>query len=164
VDLVGRVTESGNPTKQSGVFNHERDVVSLVHTAAQERAAVMKYLLVGAGGFLGAIARFWLGGYVYDRLGTRFPYGTFVVNCSGCFAIGIIMAILTERVHLHANWRYLVPIGFIGAYTTFSTFEYETLMSFREGAFVTGFLNVFLSVVVGFIFVWLGMICGKAMS
>ena len=123
----------------------------------------MRYLLVGAGGFLGAIARFWLGGVVYERLGTRFPYGTFVVNCSGCFVLGLFMAVLTERTHFHADWRYFMPIGFIGAYTTFSAFEYETMLSFREGAMLIGALNIILSVVVGFIAMWLGMICGKAL-
>ncbi len=122
----------------------------------------MRYLIVGLGGFLGAVARFWIGGLVYDRTGTRFPYGTFVVNCSGCFLIGLTMAILTERTHLSPNWRYFIPIGFIGGYTTFSSFEYETLMAMRDGALMIGFLNLGLSVALGFICVWVGMMCGRA--
>lgn len=122
----------------------------------------MRYLIVGLGGFLGAVARFWVGGLVYDRMGTRFPYGTFVVNCSGCFLLGITMAILTERTHLSPNWRYLIPIGFIGGYTTFSSFEYETLMAMRDGALITGLLNIGLSVGLGLICVWVGMMCGRA--
>ena len=121
----------------------------------------MRYLIVGLGGFLGAVARFWIGGLVYDRTGTRFPYGTFVVNCSGCFLIGLTMAILTERTHLSPNWRYFIPIGFIGGYTTFSSFEYETLMAMRDGALMIGFLNLGLSVALGFICVWVGMMCGR---
>jgi len=124
----------------------------------------MRYLLVGIGGFFGSIARFWVGGAVYARLGTRFPWGTFFVNISGCFAIGFIMIILTGRPQVGPSWRYLVPIGFIGGYTTFSTFGYETLMSFREGAMLTGSLNILLSVVAGLIAVWLGMICGRALA
>jgi CrcB protein len=114
------------------------------------------------GGFLGAVSRFWIGGLVYDRMGTRFPYGTFVVNCTGCFLLGIAMAILTERTHLSPNWRYFIPIGFIGGYTTFSSFEYETLMAMRDGALMTGFLNIGLSVGLGFLCVWVGMMCGRA--
>jgi CrcB protein len=114
------------------------------------------------GGFLGAVSRFWIGGLVYDRMGTRFPYGTFVVNCTGCFLLGIAMAILTERTHLSPNWRYFIPIGFIGGYTTFSSFEYETLMAMRDGALMTGFLNIGLSVGLGFFCVWVGMMCGRA--
>jgi CrcB protein len=120
-----------------------------------------KYMMVGIGGFLGAIARFWLGGLVYQKMGTRFPYGTFVINISGSFLIGFILTILTERTHLSPNWRYLIPIGFIGAYTTFSTFEWETLGAIRDGAFLVAGLNVAFSVVLGFIAVWLGMVSGR---
>ena len=120
-----------------------------------------KYMMVGIGGFLGAIARFWLGGLVYQKMGTRFPYGTFVINISGSFLIGFILTVLTERTHLSPNWRYLIPIGFIGAYTTFSTFEWETLGAIRDGAFLVAGLNVALSVVLGFIAVWLGVISGR---
>jgi fluoride exporter len=95
-------------------------------------------------------------------MGTRFPYGTFLVNISGCFLVGLIMTILTERTHLSPTFRYLVPIGFIGGYTTFSTFEYETLRAIQEGQFAIGLLNIVLSVVVGFVMVWTGAVVGKA--
>jgi fluoride exporter len=115
-----------------------------------------KYLMVGFGGFLGAIARFWLGDVVAQKMGTRFPYGTFVINISGCFVIGFIVTLLSEHTHLSASWRYLVAVGFIGAYTTFSTFEWETLAALRKGDFLIAGLNVALSVVLGFAAVWLG--------
>jgi fluoride exporter len=120
-----------------------------------------KYLIVGIGGFLGAIARFWLGGYVSTKLGTRFPYGTFLINCSGSFLIGFIITLLADRTHWSPNWRYLIPIGFIGAYTTFSTFEYETFRVIQDGELWIAFLNVVLSVIVGFVAVWLGVIAGR---
>ena len=90
-----------------------------------------KYLMVGLGGALGSILRFWASGIVSNRLGGRFPYGTFVVNCTGSFLIGLIVTLLAERTHWSPNWRYLIPIGFIGGYTTFSAFELETLRSFQ---------------------------------
>jgi CrcB protein len=123
-----------------------------------------KYWWVGVGGFLGAITRFWLGGIISDRWGTRFPYGTFVINISGSFLIGFIITLLAERTHWSPVWRYVIPIGFIGAYTTFSTFELETLQSLRDGEMFFACLNVVLSVVLGFIAVWLGAITGRAIG
>jgi CrcB protein len=123
-----------------------------------------KYLMVGLGGALGSILRFWASGIVSNRLGGRFPYGTFVVNCTGSFLIGLIVTLLAERTHWSPNWRYLIPIGFIGGYTTFSAFELETLRSMQDGEILIASLNVLLSVVVGFFSVWLGVITGRTIS
>jgi fluoride exporter len=118
--------------------------------------------MIGIGGFAGAIARYWSGSYIGERMGTRFPYGTFVINISGSFLIGLIMTVLAEKTHWNPNWRYLIPIGFIGAYTTFSTFEYETLRGVQDGQLFVSFLNITLSVVIGFAAVWAGVAAGRA--
>jgi CrcB protein len=119
--------------------------------------------MVGIGGFIGAIARFALGSYIGNRMGSRFPYGTFVINISGSFLIGFILTILAQRADASPNWRYLIPIGFIGAYTTFSTFEYETLRTAQDGQILMAFANVSLSVIAGFAAVWVGVVVGRAL-
>jgi CrcB protein len=120
-----------------------------------------KYLIVAFGGALGSMLRFWAGGYVSSRLGTRFPYGTFVINITASFLIGFVMTLLAERTHWSPNWRYLIPIGFLGGYSTFSSFEYETFRVFQDGEFLIVGLNIVGSVVVGFVSVWLGAITGR---
>jgi fluoride exporter len=122
---------------------------------------MVKYLMVAIGGGLGSMLRFWVGGVVSGRMGTRFPYGTFLINCTASFLIGFIITLLAEKTHWSPNLRYLIPIGFIGGYSTFSTFEYETFRVFQEGEILIAFLNVTLSVVVGFAAVWLGVIAGR---
>lgn len=122
---------------------------------------MIKYLIVGIGAFLGSVLRLWLGSLIGERLGARFPYGTFVVNVTGSFLIGMVFAVLADKAHWNPNWRYLIPIGFIGGYTTFSTFEYETLRLFQDGQLLTALLNLTLSVVVGFVGVWVGAVAGS---
>ena len=82
---------------------------------------MQKYLLIALGGALGALARYWIGAAVSSRTGTRFPYGTFIINITACIIIGFSLTYLSRRVDLNPAWRYLIPIGFVGAYSTFST-------------------------------------------
>jgi len=125
---------------------------------------LLKYLLVGIGGCLGSILRFWLGSYIGGKMGARFPYGTLVVNITGSFLVGLVFAFLTVKTQWSPNWRYLIPIGFIGGYTTFSSFEYETLRMIQDGQIGLGLLYVATSVVIGFVAVWGGMIAGRAIA
>src|ERR1700733_8132165 len=123
-----------------------------------------KYWMVGLGGFIGSIERFWLGSYITVRMGARFPYGTFLINISGSFLIGLVVTLLAERAHWSPNLLYLIPIGFIGAYTTFSTFELEAFRSVRNGDLILSLLYVMLSVIVGFVAVWLGVLAGERIA
>lgn len=107
-------------------------------------------LLVGAGGFLGAITRYLVGTGVSHRWGAAWPYGTFIINITGCFAIAFFLTLVSERIVISENWRFFFPTGFVGAYTTFSTFEYETLRLVEDGAFLRAFSYVVSSVIVGF--------------
>src|SRR5580692_7279027 len=114
-------------------------------------------LLIALGGAFGAVSRYEVGVRVAGRYGTTWPYGTFLINITGCFAIGFFMTLATERVNLHENWRFLFPIGFVGAYTTFSTYEYETARLVEQGAVLRAFGYVLASTVAGFAAVALAM-------
>jgi CrcB protein len=87
----------------------------------------------------------------------RFSLGTLAINVSGSFLIGLLLSLATDRVVLHPNWRLGVVVGFIGAYTTFSTFEYETFKLLETGSGISGFLNVVVSLLLGFLAVWGGV-------
>jgi CrcB protein len=112
--------------------------------------------MIALGGALGAIARYQLTSIVQGRMPADFPWGTFIVNISGCLVMGVATTLLTDRL-VHPNWRYLIPIGFIGAYTTFSTFEMETFRAILDGAWLAGGLNVVGSVLAGYVALWLGV-------
>ena len=117
---------------------------------------MQKYLLIALGGALGSIARYWIGSTIGSRMGTRFPYGTFVINLSACIIIGFTATYLGKRIELSPAWRYLIPVGFIGAYSTFSTFEWETLFTLRSGAFAIAALYAISSLILGLAAVWCG--------
>jgi CrcB protein len=125
---------------------------------------LQKYLLIAAGGALGSIARYWVGSTVAGRMGIRFPYGTLLVNITACVIIGFTLTYLGRRADLSPAWRYLIPVGFIGAYSTFSTYEWETLSSLRSGAFFLGALYAVGSLVLGLIAVWGGSLVAEALS
>ena len=87
---------------------------------------MQKYLLIAIGGALGSVTRYLVGSVVANRMGTRFPYGTFVINLTACLIIGFSLTWMGRRTGINPAWRLLIPIGFVGAYSTFSTFEWET--------------------------------------
>jgi CrcB protein len=91
----------------------------------------------------------------------RFPMGTFVINVTGSFLIGVLMTLLTERLQPHPNWRLFLVVGVLGGYTTFSTFEYEAFQAVREGARWLGAIYVAASVVFGYLGVWLGTVAAR---
>jgi CrcB protein len=119
------------------------------------------YLLIGIGGFLGCNARYLVGGWIIERYGTSFPYGTMVINVSGSFIIGFFLALITERFIVHPNWRLFVVIGFLGGYTTFSSFSFETFALIQERSFFLALANAVGSVVLGQVAVVVGIILAR---
>jgi CrcB protein len=125
---------------------------------------LQKYLFIAIGGALGSVARYVVGTSVSNRLGLRFPYGTLVINITACVIIGFSLEILNRHTNVNPAFRYLIPIGFIGAYSTFSTFEWEIFSSLNSGAFWVATLYVVTSIVFGLVAVALGATLGKALS
>jgi CrcB protein len=121
----------------------------------------VEYIIIGIGGILGANARYVVANWASQRLGADFPYGTLIINVSGSFLLGFFMAFALDRAFLHPNYRLFVATGFCGAYTTFSTFTYESLRLLQDGSFVLGFANMIGSLLVGMFAVFLGFVIGK---
>ncbi len=118
-------------------------------------------LAIAAGGSIGALARFWTANLVYDLLGRGFPHGTLFVNVSGSFLMGILTELMLQRFALTSEYRAAILIGFLGAYTTFSTFAIETLYLFEQGETLKALLNAFLSVALCLVAVWFGLLWGR---
>ncbi len=121
----------------------------------------MQLLLVGLGGFLGASARYLLGGWLATRWATPFPYETLLINISGSFILSFFMVVAIGRFGLPVEYRYLVAIGFVGSYTTFSTLTFETLQLAEQGDFLYAALNVLVSVLLGLLAGYLGLVLGR---
>lgn len=124
----------------------------------------MEFLWVGIGGFLGANARYILGHAVAQRLGLLFPYGTLIVNLTGAFLIGMVLTILTNRVVDDPVWRQLTIVGFLGGYTTFSSYTYEAVGLMQQGRWPAALLYVLASNVLGLLACFAGIWVTKMLS
>jgi CrcB protein len=118
---------------------------------------------IAVGGAAGAVSRYLLQGWVDDLAGGRFPWGTFVINISGSFALGLIFALAVDRAVLSPEVRVPIMVGFISAYTTFSTLMLESWRLVEEGDLVFALANLAGSVVVGMIAVVAGLAVGRAL-
>ncbi|HLA77155.1 MAG TPA: fluoride efflux transporter CrcB [Vicinamibacteria bacterium] len=126
-------------------------------------ARFIPYLLVGVGGFIGANARYVVARWA-DNLGeARFPWGTFLINVGGSFLLGLLGAVLAEKAVAHGDaLRLALGVGFLGAFTTFSTFELETHALLEDGVWLGALANMVASLVLGLVAVRLGVLAGKA--
>ena len=124
---------------------------------------LLPFLLVGIGGFLGANARYVTAKWVGTWVDARFPLGTFLINMSGSFLLGLLGGLLAAKlVPRGDDVRLALGVGFLGAFTTFSTFEFETHALFEDGVWLTALTNIFLSLFLGLIAVRAGLIVAKA--
>lgn len=118
---------------------------------------------VAVAGALGALARYGIGGLILTRTGRTFPWETFVVNMSGSFILGFLFTVMAEQLTTASWLRAAVTIGFVGAYTTFSTLEYESYRLLENGALGLAAANILGSVVAGLLAVYLGIVAGRAL-
>lgn len=120
-----------------------------------------KFIVISIGAILGANARYWVGGWAAERYGAVFPYGTLIINLSGSFILGLFMTLITERFLVNPNWRLLIGIGFLGSYTTFSTYTYESVSLLMNGQPWLGLINLIGESMFGATAVFLGFLVGR---
>ena len=125
---------------------------------------MLPVLLVALGGALGAVARFLVAGFFLRRAGADFPWGTLFINISGCVLIGAYFAYAGAHQGLHPNYRYLIPIGFIGGYTTFSAYALEVQRLIERGAFAWALFYLLASNALGLGAVFAGLWLGRRAS
>ena len=121
----------------------------------------MTYALVAIFGAAGAVSRYALDGWVSDLTHGQFPWGTAVVNLLGAFALGVVVALTTERLLLSPDWRVALGVGFLGAFTTFSTYTYETVKLAEDGAIGMALVNSVGMLALGLIAAALGLALGR---
>ncbi len=122
----------------------------------------MTYLAISIGAILGANVRYLLGGWVSEQAGSGFPWGTFVINVTGSLVIGVVLGLAAERT-VPWWWRSGVAIGFLGSYTTFSTFSYETINLMHDGSYAAALANAGGSLVASLVAVAIGLALARAL-
>jgi CrcB protein len=120
-------------------------------------------LWIGLGGFVGANVRYWLGTLIVDRVGSAFPWHTMFINVSGSLLIGLMMAMLLERSMVDSAWRLLLVVGFLGGYTTFSSYTFEALVLIEKGEWGGALLYALGSNVLGLLAAAGGMALVRAL-
>jgi len=124
---------------------------------------VLQILAIAGGGALGAVSRFWVSSGVYRLFGREFPWGTLAVNVIGSFAMGLLFVLLLERTVLSPELRAALLVGFLGSFTTFSTFSLETLTLVQQGETGRALLNILASVLLCLAACWGGIIAARAL-
>jgi CrcB protein len=119
-------------------------------------------MFIGLGGFFGAIARYYFSRFSMLFLGNIIPFGTLLVNVLGSFILGYFYTITVEKIFISEHLRFAISVGFLGAFTTFSTFSVETLMLFEDGSYILGLMNIFLNFFFALIAAYFGIYLARS--
>lgn len=120
-----------------------------------------KVLWIMAAGAVGTLSRYWLGGFVQEHSGSAFPWGTMVVNLLGCFVFGLVWTLAEDRLIISGETRRIVLTGFMGAFTTFSTFMFETTAFMQDGQYLAAAANLVAQNGLGIVAMLLGLGIGR---
>ena len=121
----------------------------------------IQLLAIGAGGFLGAISRSLVSNQMYHWLGRDFVYGTLTVNALGSLILGLLTVLMVDKFQISIEWKAFFIVGFLGAFTTFSTFAFETVMYLQKGAIEKAIINIAANLLLTILLVWIGIIIGR---
>jgi len=119
------------------------------------------WFAIAMGGALGATARFAMSHHIYQWLGRDFAWGTLSVNFLGSFVMGFVAVLLVDKLDVSTEWRAFVMVGFLGAFTTFSTFSFETMQYIQVGEMNKAILNIAVSLISCLVAVWVGLVAGR---
>jgi CrcB protein len=122
-----------------------------------------KFLLISVGAIFGANTRYWISNWAAQKFGVNFPFGTVIINLTGSFLVGVFLTLAIDRLMIDPRLRLLIVVGFFGAYTTFSTYTYESFNLISSGQWFLGLMNLFGSTILGILAVGLGVYLGKAL-
>ena len=125
---------------------------------------MLKYCMIALGGGLGSLARYWISTAIADRVNSGFYFGTFVVNITACLLLGFSLTVLEKRTAVNPALLYLFPIGFVGAYSTFSTFEWETFQALHMGEVALAATYAATSLLVGLGALWVGVLLARTVG
>jgi fluoride exporter len=124
--------------------------------------SMQTFMVISLGAILGANLRYWVADWAAQRFGAAFPYGNFIINLSGSFILGLFMAVFTSgRFLIDPHWRLLITIGFLGSYTTFSAYTFESITLIQSGQIWLGIINLLGSSTLGALAAVLGMMLGR---
>jgi CrcB protein len=135
-----------------------------VQAIGKAKYQMNRFLLIAIGAVLGANARYLVGLWAAQRFGINFPYGTAIVNITGSLILGFLVAWGTSHTGLSPELRLLLAVGFLGSYTTFSSFAVESLQQFESASLGSALLNLFVNNGLGLAAAWVGMLLAKSIA